>query len=110
MYIIYDFISIKLTIDEFIKSSDPKLREFLEKLNSGTMDFYQLDPITFEQMNMQFSVKESSGERDRTSSLLNVQPVEYDADSEADTIHPLTPRPSLHRRRSTFKKEKSQLR
>ena len=72
------------------------------------MDFFQLEPITFDQM--QFSVKETSLERDREPSLLNVQPVEYDADSEADTIHSLTPRQSLHRRRSTFKKEKSQTR
>ena len=105
MYIKCDFISVKFKIGEFIMSSDPKLREFLEKLNSGTIDFYQLEPITFEQQ--QFSVKDGPVKRDSASSLLNVQPVEYDADSEADTIHNLPPRPSLHRRRSTFKKEKS---
>ena len=110
IYIRQSDFFVQLKIDDFIKSADPKLRPFLENLNSGTMDFYQLEPITLEEMDMQFSSKETSGERDRASSLLKGQAVEYDADSEADTIHTLTPRPSLHRRRSTFKREKCQIR
>ena len=45
-----------------------------------------------------------------SSPLLTTQTAEYDADSEADTSHTVTPRPTLHRRRSTFKKEKFHVR
>ena len=55
-------------------------------------------------------VKDSTGEQIGEHGQLMLQPVDYDADSEADTSHTMTPRPSLHKRRSTFKKEKSRVR
>ena len=53
-------------------------------------------------------VKDSTGDQNGEHGQLMLQPVDYDADSEADTSHTMTPRPSLHKRRSTFKKEKSE--
>ena len=55
-------------------------------------------------------VKDSTGDQIGEHGQLMLQPVDYDADSEADTSHTMTPRPSLHKRRSTFKKEKSRVR
>ena len=99
-------------MDEFIKDSNPKLRVSLERLNSGTIEFYQLEPLPIlEENDSQLFIKDDvTAVREPASTLLAVQQVEYDADSEAETSHTLTPRPSLHRRRSTFKKEKSRVR
>ena len=99
-------------MDSFIRSANVKLSVSLTKLNSAIFDFYQLEPTLQSQardpkLYIRDSIVEGDGEPVGYGSVLSVQPVDYDADSEADSIRTMTTRPSLHRRRSTFKKEKA---
>ena len=84
----------------------------MEKLHNGTIDFYQIEILPVrEKPEKQFGTKLPLDKRTVSSPLLTTQTAEeYDADSEADTSHTITPRPTLHRRRSTFKKEKFHVR
>ena len=83
----------------------------MEKLHNGTIDFFQLEILPLrEKSDKQNGVKTHMDKRTVSSPLLTTQTAEYDADSEADTSHTVTPRPTLHRRRSTFKKEKFHVR
>lgn len=83
----------------------------MEKLHNGTIDFYQIEILPLrEKPEKQYGTKGAMDKRTVSSPLLTTQTAEYDADSEADTSHTITPRPTLHRRRSTFKKEKFHVR
>ena len=99
-------------MEDFISNSNPKLHASLEKLNFSTTEFYQLESLhVLEDRDLvEAFVKDSTGDQNGEHGQLMLQPVDYDADSEADTSHTMTPRPSLHKRRSTFKKEKSRVR
>ena len=100
-----------MNVIDFVKDSHPKLYGFIERLHNGTIDFYQLEILPLrEKTDKQHGSKTQIDKRTVSSPLLTTQTAEYDADSEADTSHTVTPRPTLHRRRSTFKKEKFHVR
>ena len=90
-------------MSDFLQNADVKLSTSLTKFHSAITDFYQLEPLPKPEIEAKTLPKGQISDTTETGAL-SVQPVDYDADTEADASR-VPSRIEASKRRSTYRRK-----